>query len=91
LDEPQHVVGTTPAVADADAKEPSVKIIDGLRLAVVALVFGLGLEAALGAPTNSCWVRLAAGLGTFAVSSFLLWLPWSRDALMWFAARVLRI
>jgi hypothetical protein len=92
LDEQKDAgVKPTPAIARGKPKPPRINIADGLRLAVLALVAGLGLEAALGAPTGSWWVRLLAGLGTVVVTVGLLRWGRSRYRLMRVAGWVLPI
>lgn len=57
--------------------------LNGIRLAVLGILVGIGLTVGFGAP-GPIWVGFVAGAGSFALACFLIWWDPSQRRLMAF-------
>jgi hypothetical protein len=61
--------------------------LNGVRLAVLGILVGIGLSVGFGVP-GPFWVGIVAGLGSFLLACLLIWWPPSRQRLMAFMYRL---
>ena len=79
--------GTLTLATAASASAEVERGVNDIRLAVLGILVTIGLTVGFGVDARA-WVRVASGLGAFALAAFLIWWRPARKRLMAFMHRL---